>query len=861
MNTHNTNNKDIGSSSGSWNYSMDKLSFPTFNTTRMQMELTESGKISTDARETVTQEQHVSRPLGSNALDIQDAVATVKSVTEHKHVDSKILHTSSDGLLPTIKNYLAKPCIVSSGTLTTGDLPSSFTKYATTYPLTYAKAYRDKISASLTMRYTTVITLQINGTRFQQGLYKLCFLPTGGMLRDPSETGQLNRYLRDHAANRSQISQLLSADFYINSDTSVQLRVPFISAFPGATIVHDPNVPVIGDPGVFFIYPYSPLVAVEGNTSATYTLWVHYEDVEILGNTAPTSAPITMQGNFTRRLQKKKNVDIMEAETHQNGPISAPLQIISEASGTLAKIPLLSGYAGPLSWATAAASHAASAFGWSRPLQLDSLSRMKNMYLNYLPNSDQKDDSTPLSLLSTNHINVLPGFSGTDVDEMSIDYFKSIPGLFRVDSWTNQNAQGALLYSIKIAPGEFRYTGAGTISGHTNFTPVGMLSTMFSQYTGGFDIHMKFVKTEFHSGRLLAVFNPYESTTSTENYTFADTMYLNKTIIDIRDTNEITIRVPYVSAIPWRPTTRTLNYGSVYGSLKIYVLDVLVAPETVSPDITIFSEVSGADDLRFSVPRPNFWVRPAIASYQMNMDKDSKLDSISHDYIGDKVNADTDYTKEEACIGESIDSLRQLLKRGGLCLYNNSTANLTTMNFNPFLNNISEKSAPDEFDIPRDPYALLSSFYCLQRGGMRLKWISDNDLGATYYCYDKDRSAILKTRMVDYTANDPSQSSLSMPNSQFGMEKNAQGGFSVTVPFYHYTHSTPTGSNVTSTTTPVINTAASGSNANVLRVIFTQPIAQKSLILHRSGADDCNFGGFVSIPPLAPAVTTFPVPP
>lgn len=105
----------------------------------MQMEPNESGQTSKDARETVTQEQHVSRPLGSNALDIQDAVATVKSVTEHKHVDSKILHTSSDGLLPTIKNYLAKPCIVSSGTLTTSDLPSSFTKYATTYPLTYAK--------------------------------------------------------------------------------------------------------------------------------------------------------------------------------------------------------------------------------------------------------------------------------------------------------------------------------------------------------------------------------------------------------------------------------------------------------------------------------------------------------------------------------------------------------------------------------------------------------------------------------------------------------------------------------------------------------------------------------------------------
>lgn len=134
MKTTNNNNKIIYNPFETRDYQTEILDSQYIPHAHMQIEVTETDQTSKDARETVQQEQHVSKAFGSNALDIQDAVATVKSVTKHKHVDSKILHTSDDGLLPTIKNYLAKPCIVSSGTLTTGDLPSSFTKYATTYP-------------------------------------------------------------------------------------------------------------------------------------------------------------------------------------------------------------------------------------------------------------------------------------------------------------------------------------------------------------------------------------------------------------------------------------------------------------------------------------------------------------------------------------------------------------------------------------------------------------------------------------------------------------------------------------------------------------------------------------------------------
>lgn len=826
----------------------------------LQIETEVESAVSTTPRNTIKQEQHTSNALGSNILDIKDAVGTTVSIKENKHVQSKILHTANDGLLPTIENYLSKPCIVSSGTLSTNDLPSTFIKYGTTFPMTYNKAFREKLSAVLAIRYTTVVTLQINGTRFQQGLYKLCFLPTGGMIRG-AYTESLNRYLRDHLANRSQISQLHSVDFYIGTDTSVQLEIPFMSSFPCATVVHDPSVPIIGDPGVFFIYPYSPLIAVEGSSTASYTLWTHYKDIELLGNTAPTVGPITLQGNFERKQRKKKNIDLLEAETHQNGPISSPLKIVAEASSTLAKIPLLSGYAGPLAWAASALSRTASAFGWSKPPQLDSSMRVKQMYMNYLPNADQKDDATPMSLISTNHIDVLPGFAGTDVDEMSIDYLKSIPGLLRIDPWTSDTAQGSLLMTIPIAPSAFIYQGQGVVAGHVNYTPVAFLASMFYEYTGGFKFHFKFVKTEFHSGRIAIVFNPYESTLCDENYTFTDTPYLSKTIVDLRLTNEVTVEVPYVSVIPWRPTTVGDNKGQVYGSLKIFVIDTLVAPDTVSQNIEILTEVSGADDLRFAVPSPNRLVRPLIAAYQMNTEEDEKLDSISSNYIGSNVNIDTDLYKEEACVGETITSLRQILKRGGIMNTDERTTNVSVAYLRPFAYRLSDYDTPTEYNISRDPYALFSSIYSMQRGGIRIKWMSDTNSGMIYYYYGRQLGIPSATQVYEVTNDDYWKYIANTPNSQFNMEKGYMGGMAAQLPFYHVTHSSPTGANAVAEVSPLSANVSSGANLNTLTTIFSVSLPANKMFFHRSGADDCNFGGFASIPPFVISTIVPPTPP
>lgn len=837
------------------------------NCAEMQIELPDSSNTKESAREHIEQLQHETRELGSNVISTLDAVSNTISVDNAMTMENEMSNSAEDGLTPSIIAFLAKPFIMEQGYFKTTDVATTYNMYPTAMALRYNSAYREKIMAALSVKYTTVLTLQVNGNRFQQGLYKLCFLPTGGMPVGTIDDQQRVDWITSHRANRSQISQLLAADLNVSSDTSAQLRIPFMSAFNAVSFTPNPTTPIIGDPGVFFIYPYQALKAATGNTAASYTLWIHYEDVKIFGNTAPIvgALPVAIaeaQSGYRRKLVRK-NVDIIADEQKATGPISGGLRVISEASEVLMGIPLLSSYAATLSWATNALSKTASAFGWSKPVQLNSIERRKISYFNYLPNSDQKDDSTPMGLISTNHIDVAPGFAGTDDDEMSIDYLKGIYGLFNVVNWPMTMATGTELFKFNLSPGDFIYKGPGVVANTVNYTPVAYVGSLFEQYTGGFDIRIKVVKTEFHSGRLMFVFNPYESSLSSEAYTFTETPYLTKTIMDIRETNEFTMRVPYVSILPWRNTRMNdKSYANKYGSIRIYVLDTLTAPDTVTNNIDLMLEVCGAPDLRFSVPcnLPNYAVN--VAEMQMSTGPD-KLTSISSDFVGGNSNIDVTYQKEESCIGEVVTSLRQLLKRGGYMPSDTETTfQVTNMSMAPWAWSMGTPGEAYNVQYPTDPYTKFSSIFALQRGGMRIKWLSESNNGCIYSYIDRNISDVNTARpniFMNKAGQTLQQFLFDSSGAQVNAEKGYMGGMATQLPFYHYTHSAPSGSQCITSTGNYVLDVAHGANLNILEMYFTQAMDSSKFFIYRSGSDDCNFGAFCSIPPMIGVPN--PVPP
>lgn len=800
--------------------------------------------------------------LGSVVKVADDAVVGVASIHNPAELPKILTNSAGDGSEPSIKSFLAKPYAFAQGELSVADNPSTFVQWWTSTPLKTNPTFREKLRGVYSIRYTTVVTLQVNANRFQQGRYILAFIPTGGSFSGLADDRTIDWYMM-HRATKREITQLHHVELDISTDTSVQLRIPYISAFPSRPLPIGDSL--YGDPGFVFMYPYSPLAAPTGNINANFTVWVHYEDVEVMGNTLPIDAtpvgPTSVK--MARKLEPiesqmrnpgntKRNVDVFEEEVAQTGHISSGLKLVSEGMDQMSNIPLLSGLTSKLAWVTRASSSVASSLGWSKPPVIDKISRYNRFTHGYVANEDQGDDCQPLSMFSDNHIEVAPGFASTDTDELSIDYLKSIFAWHQTVEWTTSGVAGDILNTERLCPQAYR----GATDSRTNNTPVSFLAHLFEQYSGGFIFRIKLVKTEFHSGRLLVWFLPTELEDEILDPTIEQIGYLHRTIIDIREKNDFVIEMPYVSPMTWRNTTET---SGSYGRWGISILDPLVAPETVAGTIEILIEVAGAGDLKFSVPKI-FQARPCVpATMQSNIPMKSNVNDMSNptllesDTVGGTHAEDTAFAKDSYCVGERIDSLRSLLKRGSNIGWTNdaseTTRNVVIPPFAWVYNQPTEVDSPS--GVTTDIYTHLSSMYALQRGGVRVR-VMTNEVGGIIGAFLRRQISFVGifTKFFFITTNGLDLFIKAMVNRQVAVSMGNLGGIGVQVPYYHNLPSSASIDQGIATTRPYPTSHHKSNNKNLLELQFSVAQNLKYTPIYRSGADDCNFGAFVSTVPI-----------
>lgn len=805
-------------------------------------------------------DQDVQDNFGSTVRAANDAISATATIHNPISLPNSILSSPDDGLPASVKSYLAKPVAHLQGLFALTDNPATFEVYPTSAPMRLNKSYYEKLSGVMSIRYTTVVTLQVNANRFQQGRYILAFLPTGGALWDPSDVVATNAWIRMHRGSAVEITQLHHVELDLNSDTSVQLRIPYVSAYPALNWYQDLAKPYFGDPGVFFLYPYSPLSAPVGNVTASYTLWVNYEDIEVFGNTIPTSAAVAEAQMQRVKKNKKKNVDLFaQEESVSTGPISSGLRLISEGMDHFSKVPLLSSVASPTSWVLRAASSLASSVGWSKPPITDKITRVNRFPHPFIANEDQADDCQPLGVFSDNHVSVAPGFSSTDIDELSINYLKSIFSYFHSFYWDTTQVAGTSLVSFYMDPSLFFVLNITDTTVHHE-TPVAYLANKFARYSGGFIIKIKVVKTEFHSGRLLAAFNPFESAATAGTIAYDNTSYLHKTVLDIREQSEFIIEIPYVSIIPWR---NTQSPNAIFGELRFFVLDELVAPETVEGTIELLVEVAGAPDLQFSVPNVERTTAYAPATMQMafgnNADTSNNPSVNDVAMVGGTVAGEVSLDKAELCVGEVVTSLRSLLKRGGF-LGMTTVASATTQNvkLNPYAwRYFTLGDTPTEYTY--DIYSSLSSMYALQRGGIRIRQATTSAAGLVQVRMDNhNETTTNSTAVVNITNTSSSDFIEATANAQYAVGLQQLGGIGVSVPFYHYTHSTCSVGNSIGTLAPLNYDISRGGNQVSLNIQYSPAINYRATPYYRAGADDCNFGVFVSTVPQKPIAVIVP---
>jgi len=687
------------------------------------------------------------------------------------------------------------------------------------------------------VKYTIRLKLVVNADRFQSGRYILAGIPVAGIY--PIQKGL--DWALAHRHTTMQVTQLPHAELDINGDTECNLILPWVGTFLGQSSHSWTAHTGIGSPWAVFLYPYHPLVTTAGSSNATFTLFVSLEDVEL------GIAALSQMGRGFKAIKGRDPI-VDEQNSKNIGPISSSLSNISKALNYVADIPLLSSIASPTSWAMECLARAANVFGWSRPLNVAPRTRIINTPYAYMATGDASCEANPLSITANNHVAVLPGFARTDMDELSINYLKSIPAFFNKTEWTYARAVDDVLIDLPLLPSYYSVASFETIA-LLNMTPICWLSSFFIYWRGSLTYNFKFVKTMFHSGRLMVVFNPrppYDGISS--DATIASSNYCYREIIDLKDCSEFQITVPYVNTHPWHPVQ-----GVSLGALQVLVLDPLIAPATVSNSIQMLIEVCGGPDFELACPCSRFisQFQPCLP-YTAQMAIGSEVGATSFgDNIGGMSIPSQNTWPSEACIGEKILSLRTLLKRYSLCAGTSGTASRRRVQ--PFKTewavNVDATHCYPVTNKP-DMYTYVSSPFLFSRGGMRIKNRTFSSLYTGTVTMEIPVAGTTTNNIVTDSALVTRASVAAPLCPTIEIMETLNGCAEVQVPMYHYTHSRHVGADIVNAAV-FTNSCADGVTSNMV-LYFDYDIASNpsGFYTYRAGADDLNLGYFISIPPM-----------
>jgi len=600
---------------------------------------------------------------------------------------------------------------------------------------------------------------------------------------------------------------------------------------------------------MFKIYPYSPLSAVAGNVTCGYSLYFHMEDVELVNACIPQSSRNVFSS------VKKKNATEVEQDSAGIGPLTSSLIRVRDASTILARVPLLSSYASAVSWFADIGASAANVFGWRKPVSLAPSLRVTQNYLPFVANTDGPDMSFPVSLSYENSVGMANGFSGTDIDEMAFSYLASIPAWVKTVSWTTANVPGNVLSLMTVSPmGDLVTTVVNTAT-MNHFSPMQLIQTHFAHWRGSLVFKFKLVKTEFHSGRLMFIFNPHVEDEGPEVVTLTNSIYAHRQIVDIRETNEFTFIVPYISEFSYK----TIN--GFIGNLAIVVIDPLVAPATVSTNVTILVEKAGGPDIEFAVPTASSYSYYTGITPQSGgaFSSSGSAPSACNNYdgtIGNSLIKSDGHLNSLFSVGEKIISVRSLLKLPTALLFSSVATANTYLITAPFsistgIVNGAVNTVPS---ILNDTYSKFAACYVYSRGGIRLKFIDDLAVtaavavGVTLYSQNGTTAAdtnVLSYQTVSPATNTFASTKHNLPTVYY------KAGYSgeVQVPQYGRVHSRPNAEAVVN-----ISSALGLPNKLTLPRIFISrssvPASTFNTVVLRSISDDGNMGGFISVPPM-----------
>lgn len=623
-----------------------------------------------------------------------------------------------------LKDFLAKPYLVTSGSFTDSDTLSTFARTDLYGVLSTTGLYSNKLQGYFAIRADVKIQIVVNGNPFVQGRYMLVWRPNGGTNSNNTPASTSRRF------DLCTQTQLPHVELDVSSETSATLEIPYVSCTTHAPI----NSPTgtIGSPGAFHIAPY---VKMASGQSVGYQLYISFHNVHLHAPAVPQMGSRLAEPQMKVK-RKSKNHTSAERDSQGLGPLSAVARVVSDsASSTSKHIPSLSWIAKPVEWVSDLLGGVAHMFGLSKPLNLAATTRSTLNWFPYAPNCDTPDASMPISLMARNQIEGLPGISRTDIDESSFDFIKTVPAYLTQFSFDTSTSAPSNLYWGAVTPEAYYKNYTYNIAAVDYFVrssvPIHYFARMFQKWRGGIRYHIKFVKTPFHSSRLAFVFQPWDTNTTslTTAPSYSNTHFAFREILDLRESSEFVVTIPYTAIYPYMEMWSGTTNGAAIGYFGIYLINGLTAPSTVNNTVTTIIEVSGGDDFELAVPYNNGDKLIMTAFTQMN----SAKDLITNDHALPLAFGPSEVNLHPAkyCVGERFTSVYQFLKSAVSIPGSGVAGTHSKIRWDPYaiptdyMGSAASITLNGEMDA--DNYALICACYALSRGGIRVRaWLESS---------------------------------------------------------------------------------------------------------------------------------------
>lgn len=482
-----------------------------------------------------------------------------------------------------LSSWLGRPQLVSSGVL---DVPLGRVfniNYNSSLPLSIP-IWGRKLANVLGIRADLHVTLNINASPFHAGIFRLAFVPA-----EISSITLATVYNR--TAARQTIVTCPGQTFTLQDTTQVCFTIPYINSQPFLSLRSSGTG--WDALGVIQLWSLTGMTLPAGTPSPTYSCYLHWSNITLVGPKPNAWSATQPQGLF-EDLQKTR-------------AISTTLAAGSTVLSTIGQFPLVPKAVSNAGWLLRMSANFASRLGFSKPMVNEATTRVQPANGYFRGQATGADYAGNLSIFSDSAVPVKAA-CGTDLDESSVAYIASVPGLINSFNLSSTQTSGTLVYAAALTPASLFYqpgninlplkeyiTAIRDAKKAFYMSPAMGAASCAKFWRGDFKFVFRFSKTRYHMGRLAFVFVPgshddlfttVKGLTGYQFPTYAEIGSLPRTLVDLRNVSEAVIDCPFVA------TSAMSGQQSHIGYLCVYVVDPINAPATVTPSVPVLVEAA-----------------------------------------------------------------------------------------------------------------------------------------------------------------------------------------------------------------------------------------------------------------------------